>query len=65
MTDIALRTNGGQASVGFFTSSNKRNKDALEAKSTHFQLGNHPRIAYSQQRVSYLNYNGNAHSRME
>lgn len=45
MTDIAVRTNGGQAQLGYFTTSDKRTKDVLEAKKTHFTLGNHPRIS--------------------
>ena len=47
MTDIALRNNGGHGQVGYFTSSEVRVRDALEAKSTHFTLGNHPKINYS------------------
>ena len=48
MTDLSISKNGGQGSNGFFTSSAKRNKDVIEAKRTHFQLGNHPRITMSQ-----------------
>ncbi len=47
MTDIAIRSNGGMPSQGFFTTADKRTRDALHAKGTHFSLGNHPRIAYS------------------
>jgi hypothetical protein len=47
MTDIQVRSNGGQPQKGFFTTADKRTRDALHAKGTHFVLGAHPRIAYS------------------
>lgn len=36
MTDIAIRANGGIAQLGYFTTSNKRNRDVTEARRTHF-----------------------------
>jgi hypothetical protein len=56
MTDIAVRTNGGLAQVGFFTTADKRQRDTLEAKRTHFTLGNHPRISQSQAKLTYQNF---------
>ncbi len=40
-----MRTNGGLGQLGFFTTAEKRTRDTLEAKKTHFTLGNHPRIS--------------------
>eukprot|EP00347_Sterkiella_histriomuscorum_P021076 403335352 len=56
MTDIAIRANGGMPLQGFYTHADKRVKDTLEAKRTHFQLGNHPRITHSQQKLSFQSY---------
>ena len=48
MTDIGVIDNQrGYALPGYFTTSEKRDKDAKENKSTHFSLGNHPRITSS------------------
>ena len=40
-TDIALKHNGGGAIVGYFSTSDRRNKVSLEARKTHFILGKH------------------------
>lgn len=48
MTDIGIKAmQCGFSQQGYYTTAEKRNKDAKESKGTHFSLGNHPRIGYS------------------
>jgi hypothetical protein len=48
MTDIGVMSNQrGFALPGYFTTAEKRNKDVKNSKSSHFTLGNHPRISTS------------------
>jgi hypothetical protein len=53
MTDLAVKSFGARPLTGSYTGPEKRGKDVMEARRTHFSLGNHPRIVHSQQRVSY------------
>ena len=57
MTDRGvMATQHGYAMQGYFTTADKRNRDALESKATHFSLGNHPRITSSQQKIVYKDH---------
>lgn len=44
------------AFTGNFVTHEKRHKDAIEFKRTHFQLGNHPRMQLSEQKARFKNH---------
>jgi len=54
--DKGVASMGARPHIGTFDTAEKRQKDALENKRTHFTLGNHPRIGYSQHRQMYVDH---------
>lgn len=42
--------------TGYYVNAEKRQKDARESKSTHFAMGQHPRINASQQKFTFADH---------